>query len=75
MEKNSRRSPVRTILALCGGLAILAVSIPVSLVATFAPGVFPAEYRMGHGVGTYYEAAVVIVALIFVGQVLDPTAG
>ena len=42
-----------------------------SLVATFAPGVFPAEYRMGHGVGTYYEAAVVIVALIFVGQVLE----
>ncbi|KAB2886053.1 MAG: heavy metal translocating P-type ATPase [Albidovulum sp.] len=42
-----------------------------SLVATFAPGVFPAEYRMGHGVGTYYEAAVVIVALVFVGQVLE----
>jgi Cu+-exporting ATPase len=42
-----------------------------SLVATFAPGLFPAEYRMGHGVGTYYEAAVVIVALIFVGQVLE----
>jgi len=42
-----------------------------SLVATFAPGVFQAEYRMGHGVGTYYEAAVVIVALIFVGQVLE----
>ncbi|MFP1634151.1 heavy metal translocating P-type ATPase [Zhengella sp. ZM62] len=42
-----------------------------SLVATFAPGVFPEEYRMGHGVGTYYEAAVVIVALIFVGQVLE----
>jgi Cu+-exporting ATPase len=42
-----------------------------SLVATFAPSLFPAEYRMGHGVGTYYEAAVVIVALIFVGQVLE----
>jgi Cu+-exporting ATPase len=42
-----------------------------SVVATFAPGVFPAEYRMGHGVGTYYEAAVVIVALVFVGQVLE----
>ena len=42
-----------------------------SLVATFAPGLFPAEYRMGHGVGTYFEAAVVIVALIFVGQVLE----
>jgi Cu+-exporting ATPase len=42
-----------------------------SLVATFAPGVFPEEYRMGTGVGTYYEAAVVIIALVFVGQVLE----
>lgn len=42
-----------------------------SLFATFAPGVFPEQYRMGQGVGTYYEAAVVIVALIFVGQVLE----
>ena len=42
-----------------------------SLFATFAPGVFPEEYRMGEGVGTYYEAAVVIIALVFVGQVLE----
>jgi Cu+-exporting ATPase len=42
-----------------------------SLVATFMPGIFPEAYRMGHGVGTYYEAAVVIVALVFVGQVLE----
>ncbi|MEF2554405.1 heavy metal translocating P-type ATPase [Aurantimonas sp. A2-1-M11] len=42
-----------------------------SLVATFLPGVFPDAYRMGGGVGTYYEAAVVIVALVFVGQVLE----
>ncbi|SEO14840.1 heavy metal translocating P-type ATPase [Palleronia pelagia] len=42
-----------------------------SLVATFAPGLFPEEYRMGEAVGTYYEAAVVIVALVFVGQVLE----
>jgi Cu+-exporting ATPase len=42
-----------------------------SLVATFLPGVFPETYRMGEGVGTYYEAAVVIVALVFVGQVLE----
>jgi len=42
-----------------------------SLVATFLPGVFPEQYRMGHGVGTYFEAAVVIVALVFVGQVLE----
>lgn len=42
-----------------------------SLVATFLPGVFPEQYRMGGMVGTYYEAAVVITALIFVGQVLE----
>ena len=42
-----------------------------SLVATFLPGIFPEQYRMGHGVGTYFEAAVVIVTLVFVGQVLE----
>ncbi|GGO62267.1 Cu+-exporting ATPase [Roseovarius pacificus] len=42
-----------------------------SLFATFLPEIFPPEYRMGDGVGTYYEAAVVIVTLIFVGQVLE----
>jgi Cu+-exporting ATPase len=33
--------------------------------------VFPAIYRTDGGVGTYFEASVVIVALIFVGQVLE----
>ncbi|WP_374634113.1 heavy metal translocating P-type ATPase [Paracoccus sp. (in: a-proteobacteria)] len=42
-----------------------------SLFATFLPGLFPAEYRVGEAVGTYYEAAVVIVALVFLGQVLE----
>ncbi|SDD88561.1 heavy metal translocating P-type ATPase [Ruegeria marina] len=42
-----------------------------SIFATFLPGVFPEQYRMGHGVGTYFEAAVVIVTLVFVGQVLE----
>ena len=42
-----------------------------SLVGTFLPDVFPPAYRMGGMVGTYYEAAVVIVALVFVGQVLE----
>ncbi len=42
-----------------------------SLLATFLPGIFPEQYRMGGMVGTYYEAAVVIVALVFVGQVLE----
>ena len=55
-----------TLIALGVGAAYL-----YSLVATFAPGVFPDEYKIGYGVGTYYEAAVVIVALVFVGQVLE----
>lgn len=42
-----------------------------SIVATFLPGLFPEVYRMEHGVGTYFEAAVVIVTLVFVGQVLE----
>ncbi|RLQ86943.1 heavy metal translocating P-type ATPase [Notoacmeibacter ruber] len=42
-----------------------------SLVATFLPGLLPEAYRSGDKAGTYYEAAVVIVALIFLGQVLE----
>ena len=42
-----------------------------SIFATFLPGLFPEQYRMGAGVGTYFEASVVIVALVFVGQVLE----
>jgi len=42
-----------------------------SLFATFLPGLFPEQYRAGESVGTYFEAAVVIVALVFVGQVLE----
>ena len=61
------RSPnMWTLITLGVGAAYL-----YSLVATFLPGVFPDAYRMGHGVGTYYEAAVVIIALVFVGQVLE----
>lgn len=61
------RSPnMWTLISLGVGAAYL-----YSLVATFLPGVFPEQYRMGGMVGTYFEAAVVIVALIFVGQVLE----
>ena len=42
-----------------------------SLFATFLPGIFPEQYQSDAGVGTYFEAAVVIVALVFVGQVLE----
>ncbi|RDD64276.1 heavy metal translocating P-type ATPase [Thalassococcus profundi] len=61
------RSPnMWTLIAIGVGAAYI-----YSLVATFLPGVFPEVYRMGAGVGTYFEAAVVIITLIFVGQVLE----
>ncbi len=43
-----------------------------SMAATLAPGIFPHTFR-GHGgaVPVYFEAAAVIVALVFVGQVLE----
>ncbi|MGR9180376.1 heavy metal translocating P-type ATPase (plasmid) [Rhizobium leguminosarum] len=43
-----------------------------SLVATLVPGIFPMSFH-GHGaaVPVYFEAAAVIVALVFVGQVLE----
>lgn len=49
----------------------VAAAYGYSLVATFLPNVFPEEYSDGGSVGTYFEAATVIVALIFVGQVLE----
>jgi len=43
-----------------------------STIATFLPGLFPAGLQMPGGhLPVYYEAAVVIVALVFVGQVLE----
>ncbi len=43
-----------------------------SAVATFVPGLFPAGLKMEGGhMPVYYEAAVVIIALVFVGQVLE----
>ena len=42
-----------------------------SVFATFAPGVFPAAFRMGGVVPVYYEAAAVVVTLVLLGQVLE----
>ncbi len=43
-----------------------------SVVATLFPGVFPHQFRShGDTVPVYFEASAVIVALIFVGQVLE----
>jgi P-type Cu+ transporter len=67
LESFRNRSPnMWTLISLGVGAAYI-----YSLFATFLPGVFPEAYRLGDGVGTYYEAAVVIVTLIFLGQVLE----
>lgn len=43
-----------------------------SVVATVFPGIFPPSFRGEHGtVAVYFEAAAVIVALVFLGQVLE----
>jgi len=43
-----------------------------SLLATVAPGLFPASMHDAHGlVPVYFEAAAVIVALVLLGQVLE----
>ncbi|MGV1758714.1 heavy metal translocating P-type ATPase [Rhizobium sp. A22-96] len=62
------RSPnMWTLIGLGVGTAYL-----YSLIATLAPGLFPMSFR-GHGeaIPVYFEAASVIVALVFVGQVLE----
>jgi Cu+-exporting ATPase len=67
LDSIRNRSPnMWTLIALGVGAAYV-----YSLFATFLPEVFPEQYRSGGGVGTYFEAAVVIVALVFVGQVLE----
>ena len=56
-----------TLIALGTGAAYL-----YSLAATFAPGLFPAGFRMmGGTVAVYYEAAAVITVLVLLGQVLE----
>ena len=43
-----------------------------SLVATFAPGLFPASLRQHGGmIPVYYEAAAVVTVLVLLGQVLE----
>jgi Cu+-exporting ATPase len=56
-----------SLIALGTGAAFL-----YSVVATLAPGLFPAPMADAHGrVPVYYEAAAVIVALVLLGQVLE----
>ena len=42
-----------------------------SAVATLAPGVFPAGFRMHDGVETYFDTTVVITVLVLLGQVME----
>ena len=63
----SRHLNMFTLVALGTGAAYL-----YSLVATFAPGIFPAGFRDTRGtVAVYYEAAAVITVLVLLGQVLE----
>ncbi|WP_231635443.1 HAD-IC family P-type ATPase, partial [Novosphingobium sp. ST904] len=56
-----------TLIAIGVGAAFL-----YSLVATIAPGIFPATFRTHGGiVPVYYEAAGVVVTLVLLGQVLE----
>ncbi len=56
-----------TLIALGTGVAWV-----YSVVATFAPGIFPDAFRgMGGSVAVYFEAAAVITVLVLLGQVLE----
>lgn len=63
----SRNLNMFTLIALGAGTAYL-----YSLVATFAPGIFPPSFRTMDGtVAVYFEAAAVITVLVLLGQVLE----
>lgn len=56
-----------TLIAIGTGAAYL-----YSLVAVFAPGIFPDAFRSGDGaVPLYFEASAVIIVLVLLGQVLE----
>ncbi|MET0918041.1 MAG: heavy metal translocating P-type ATPase, partial [Burkholderiales bacterium] len=49
----------------------VAAAFGYSFVATLAPAIFPAAFHEHGRVGTYYEAAAVIVSLTLLGQILE----
>ena len=49
----------------------VAAAFGYSVVATVAPGLFPASFREHGRVGVYFEAAAVIVSLTLLGQMLE----
>ncbi|MEO7206229.1 MAG: heavy metal translocating P-type ATPase, partial [Steroidobacteraceae bacterium] len=62
----NRSANMFTLIALGVGAAYL-----YSLVATFAPGLFPASLQEGGLIPVYYEAAAVVTVLVLLGQVLE----
>ncbi|QEL63932.1 copper-transporting ATPase [Oryzomicrobium terrae] len=62
-----QRSPnMWTLIGLGTGAAFL-----YSVVATFAPGIFPESFRAHGRIGVYFEAAAVIISLTLLGQMLE----
>ncbi len=47
------------------------VAYGYSVLATFAPGIFPAAFRAHGAVAVYFEAASMITVLVLIGQVLE----
>ena len=66
MSLKTRHLNMFTLIAIGVGAAFL-----YSLVATFAPGLFPPTFRMHGTVPVYYEAAGVVTTLVLLGQVLE----
>ncbi len=62
----NRRPNMFTLIALGVGAAFL-----YSAAATVVPGRFPDGFRMEGGVEPYFDTAVVIIALVLLGQVLE----
>ena len=61
------RSPnMFTLIGLGTGAAFI-----YSVVATIAPGLFPASFSMNGRVSVYFEAAAVIISLTLLGQILE----
>ncbi|HWA00229.1 MAG TPA: heavy metal translocating P-type ATPase [Caulobacterales bacterium] len=62
----SRHLNMFTLIALGTGVAWL-----YSMIATWAPSAFPAQFRMQSVVSVYFEAASIITVLVLLGQVLE----
>jgi Cu+-exporting ATPase len=62
----NRSANMFTLIALGVGAAYV-----YSALATVAPGLFPERFSMGGAVPTYFDTAVVITALVLLGQVLE----